>query len=709
MNASTDAPLHLDHWRINRGRLGLAIFVFLLILGAAAVFTYFGPNTYVASATVEVQTDQTGPPVAQTSATGSTTDPNFAESQLPNVFSHDVLDPVIRQLDLQTKWSQNNLKLSLDAVYEKLRRMILLEVSGPHLIQISAQAISPKEATLLANTIAQEYTHQQSLRQQTAIKKEADQLQNKVRLKETTVSNLFAEASRLRTAAGYVDPNPDSSDTSLRPEESTTPASEEKVNEIQAKIANLKSRLDTLDHLKLDNLAQATALLNLNDPVLEQKFPLYQNALAEKARLLSSGLGHNHPEVLTIQGQIEGIEEQIRQEVSTIRTELSAQLATAQNDLITVETNLSANQGEQKRKEANAQYVEAKQRYDLAREALANAKALAAAKAKLNSEPTQSTKAPQPAVIIKLATTALRTGRFSVSFNLLVGAAAGLLLGLIAALLVGALDRSIKSPEEVEKRLGLPLLAVVPRYRWRRRLDSGDSNQEPYETLRTNVQMARQRVAASVLAVVSGGSQEGKSTTAAKLAMAYAGSEHQTLVIDVALRRPIQHRLFGIENGIGLSNYLRGEKTLEEIIQGSGTPNLFIVTSGPSAADAMKHFTLPKFAELVETAKDWFDVVILDCPSTLGPGGSTVICALAEGVIIVAQHRRNPCSMVIRTKDALQNLGTKVLGVVLNNAYMKPRTRNFAPSVAVHKRPQGELEAAEFQTALNRLQGNDPY
>jgi Mrp family chromosome partitioning ATPase len=65
--------------------------------------------------------------------------------------------------------------------------------------------------------------------------------------------------------------------------------------------------------------------------------------------------------------------------------------------------------------------------------------------------------------------------------------------------------------------------------------------------------------------------------------------------------------------------------------------------------------------------------------------------------------------MVIRTKDALQNLGAKVLGVVLNNAYMKPRTRNFAPSVAVHKRPQGELEAAEFQTALNRLRGNDPY
>jgi polysaccharide biosynthesis transport protein len=697
MNASTDAILHLDHWRINRGRVSLAIFVFLLTLGAVAAFTFLGPHTYVASATVEVQRDETGQRVAQ----ASTDDANFEGNLLQTSFSHEVLDPVIRQLDLRTKWSQNNAELSLDAAYEKLRRTVFLELSAPHLIQIGVQGISPQQATLLANTIAQEYTHQLSLQQQTAIKKEAEQLQNQVRLNETTVSNLFAEASRLRTAAGYVDPNPDSGDSSLRPQESTTPTSQEKVNEIQATIANLKSRLDTLDHLKTDNLAPATGLLNLNDPVLEQKFPLYQNAVAEKARLLSSGLGHNHPDVRTIQGQIDAIEEQIRLEVANIHKELSAQLATAQNALISIQTNLSANQSEQKRKEANAQYVDAKQRYDLAR------KALATARAKLNSEITDSEKAPEPALISKLATTASRTGHFSVSFDLLVGAATGLLLGVVLAFLVGALDRSIKSPEEVEKRLGLPLLAVIPKNPWPPRIDSEDP--DAYQTLRTNVQRARQRVAASVLAVVSSGSREGKSTTAAKLGLAYAAGEQQTLLVDTALRRPIQHQLFGIDNRIGLSNYLRGEKNLEEIIQVSGTPNLYLVTSGSSAGDARKLFDLQKFSELVETAKDWFDLVIFDCPPILGPDGSTVICALAEGAIIVAQHRRYPRSMLVRTNAALQSLGTKVLGVVLNNAYVRRRTKKFLPGVAVHQRSREELEAAEFQTALNRLRGNDPY
>jgi len=704
MNASPDAILHLDHWRINRGRIVLAILVFLLGLGGAVIFSYFGPKNYLASATIEVQTDNTRQLVVEGSSTDSTKDSNFEGSQLQAAFSHDVLDPVIRRLDLRAKWSQNGAELSLESAYDKLRHLVVLEVLAPHSIRLSVQGFSPQEATLLANTIAQEYVNEQTFQQQVAIKKQTGQLQDLVRLKQTTVSNLFAEASRLRTAAGYVDPNPDSSDTSLRPQESTSPTNEEKVNEAQATIANLKSRLEVLDRLKSDNLGEATGLLNLNDPVLEQKLPLYQNAVAERARLLSSGLGHNHPDVRTIQGQIDAIEEQIRQEIADIRKGLSTKLADAQSALVSIETNLSANRTDQNRKEANAHYLEAKEHYDSAREALATAKA------KLNSGPTGSAKVPNPAVISKLATTALRTDRFSISLDLLVGAALGLLLGAVAALLAGSLDRSIKTPQEVEKHLGLPLLAVVPKHNRRlARIDSEDSNEEPYQILRQNVHAARQKVAASVLAVVSGGSGEGRSTTAAKLAMAYAASEHQTLVIDAALRRPTQHKLFGIDNRIGLSDYLRGEKALDEIIQDSGTPNLYIVTSGSSPASAIKLFSTPKCAELVETVKEWFDVAIFDCPPILGPDGSMLISGLAEGSIIVAQHRRYPRSMVLRTKEALQNLGTQVLGVVLNQAYVRRPAKKISPWVAVHKRAKAELAAGEFETASSRLNGDDAY
>ena len=703
MNASADATLHLDHWRVMRGRVGLAILVFLLTLGGTAIFTYLSPQNYIASATVEIQTDQTHQPLVQGSTPDSAKDPSLEESQLQVVFSHQVLDPVIRQLVLETKWSQNSAQLSLESAYAKLRRMILLEVLAPNFIRISVQGVSPQEATLLANTIAHEYINQQSLRQQAKIKDEEDQLQNEVRLQETAVSNLFAEASRLRTAAGYVDPNPDSTDNSLRPEEPTTPTDEEKVNEVQATIANLKSRLDALDRLKSDNLAEATGLLNLNDPVLEQKLPLYQNAVAEKARLLSSGLGHNHPDVRTIQGQIDAIEEQIHQEIANIRKGLSAQLSTAQNALIAVETNLSENQAEQKRKVAYTQYLDAKRRYDSAQEALTTAQA------KLNTSPNESATLPKPAVISEPATTALRAGHLTGFFNLLLGAVSGLVLGVLLALLAGSLDRSIKTPQEIEKRLGLPLLALIPKQNpWVPEVDLEDPSDEPYQLLKMNVQAARQKVAASILAVVGAGSGEG-STTAAKLAMAYAASEQQTLLIDAALLHPTQHKLFGIDNQVGLSDYLRGEKSFDEIIQDSGIPNLFVVSSGSSPAGAIRPFTSAKCVELVDRAKEWFDLVIFDCPPLLGADSFMEICALAEGSIIVAQHRRYSRSMVARTRDALQGLGTKVLGVVLNSAYIRRRTKEILPRTAARERSKDELEAAEFQAASNPLHGDDAY
>jgi polysaccharide biosynthesis transport protein len=703
MNATPDATLHLDHWRIMRARVWLVILVFLLTFGGVAIYTYLNPQNYVGTATIGVQAGGIRP-TAQDSPAESTKNQNLEENQLSSPLSHDVLDPIIRWLGLTTKWSQNGKSLSLEAAYDRLRKMAVLEEPTPRLIRISVQSKGPQEATLLANSIAQEYINQQALLQQATAKAEIEQAEKDMRQKETTLSNLFTEASRLRTAAGYVDPNPDSSDSSLRPEESTTPAGEDKVNEVQANIANLKSRLDALDHLKSDNLAQSVGLLNLNDPVLEQKLPLYQNALVEKGRLLSAGLGHNHPDVRTIQGQIDAIEEQIHQEIASIRKGLSAQLATAQESLVTIETDLSANQNGQKRKEANAQYFETKQRYDLVQAALVTAKT------NLQSVISEVTKQPKPVVMRQLATTASRTGSISNSLILAIGAALGLLVGAMLAFLAGALDRSIKTAKEVEKGLGLPLLAVIPKTgRQALRIARHNPNDQAYQALKTNVQVARQRVAASVLAVVGSDSGTGRSTTAAKLAMAYAASGQQTLIIDAALRRPAQHKFFGIDNRIGLSDYLRGEKPLDRTIRNSGIPNLFVIPSGSGSSPSrtMKFFGSLKCVELVNTAKEWFDVVIFDCPSILGSEGSLVVCGLAEAAVVVAQHRRSPRSMVIKTRDALHNIGTKVLGVVLNSAYMKPPKTESLPKVAPQERPR--KLAAVLQAVSNRLRGDDAY
>ena len=682
MNASPDATLHLDHWRIIRGRVELVISVFLLTLGAAAIFTYLSPKNYIASATVAIQTKKTGQPGAQGSSAKSTKDPNLDESQSQAVLRHDVLDPVIRQLDLQKKWSRNGGELSTESAYVKLRSMVLPEARTPDFVRISVQSISPDEAVLLVNSIARECVNQQILQHQEAVQKELEQLQDKVQTKQNGVRSLFARASRLRAAAGYADPNPESSDTSLLPKESTNSPGDEKANEIQANIADFTTQLSVVDRLmKSEDLAEETELPNLADPEIEQKLPSYQKAVVEKARLLSSGLRLNHPDVRTVQAQIDAIEEQLRQEMGHFRKRLSDQLTAAQNTLGSTETNVGINKTDQKRKNADAEYLVAKEHYDLARQELA------IAQAKLSSETTESANAPEPASIHEQATMAWKTGYLSVSLTLMTGAGVGLLLGVALALVVGSLDRTIQTPQEIETRLGLTLLAVIPQPHPRvSRIDSGAPGDDPYEILKTNVEVARRKVAASVLAVVSSGARASRSPTAAKLAMAYSATEQQTLVIDAALCRPALHKLFGVDNRIGLSNYLRGERAFDQIIQNSGVPNLFVVTSGPSRGGAMELFNSWKCMELVETAKEWFDVVIFDCPQILGADGSPVICGLVEGSIIVAEHRQDPRSMVVKTKDALQNLGTKILGVALNSAYMRQWTDDLSQSIPRYPR-----------------------
>src|SRR5260370_15803095 len=543
MNASHDARLHLNHWGIISGQIGVAIFIFFLSLVVAGVIAFLPPKDYIASTTIETKPDANQLSVLKGSAPEQEHDQNFAARQTQIIVSHHVLDPVIQHSDLQKKWSLPGVELSPETAYAKLRGMVQPpEVLPPGSIQISFRSTDPAEAALLANAIAQEYVDQQNSSQQASVDEGLQQLRDEVQQDEGSVSTRFAQASRLRTEAGYMDPNPDSTDVSLRPEEPVGENNQNKINEVQENVATLKNRLDAVDRIKSADLAQAAGFLNLNDPVLEQKLPLYQNAETEKTRLLSSGLAHNHPVVPALQGQSDPIEEQVRQEISNIRNGVVTQLAAAEGILNTSLMNLATNPPEQKRKQANAQYLDAKQRYDEARQALEGAKT------RLNTATAESSQPPKTAPILRAGKGGPPPGQTKTTY-LLWGALAGLVLGAGFAWFCEALDRSIKTPWEVEKHLGLRLLAVIPRGSQRRRqIKSQDPDEEPYATLKPNIDVVRQKVAASVLTVVSAGSGEGKSTTAANLATAYAATGQQTLIIDAAFRRPAHHHRFHIGN-----------------------------------------------------------------------------------------------------------------------------------------------------------------
>jgi capsular exopolysaccharide synthesis family protein len=212
------------------------------------------------------------------------------------------------------------------------------------------------------------------------------------------------------------------------------------------------------------------------------------------------------------------------------------------------------------------------------------------------------------------------------------------------------------------------VLAVIPKgisLLLRERDDNPDA--EAYRIMRTNIEFNRKSPAASTITLVSGGAGEGKSTTLNNLAYTFAKGGYTTLVIDADLRRPSQHRLFGVENNKGLSDYLTTEIDLEEVVHLTKIENLFLMTSGQVPSDAVGVLNSQRMLDLVKEVKGRFDIVFFDSPPILGVSDASVLSSEMDLTIIVVQHRRFPKSMLQRVRQAIDNVGGTILGVVLNN------------------------------------------
>jgi polysaccharide biosynthesis transport protein len=709
MNTAQEAKLHLlDYWRVIRVRLGLVVLIFLLVLISVGVTTFLLPKEYMSFATIEVEPNMNPVHIFANSSAAEAAEvsnPKFTQTQFEIITRKGVLYPVIQRLDLEKRWARSGQSLSLELAYNKLHSLLqATEIRNTNLIQLSVYSTDPQEAALLANTIAQEYMEQRISEAQAIIAKGLDQLRDEVAQKERAVNEAYADASRLRTDAGIIDPNPDSFDSGGRVEDSSVLTNQEKVNDSRSEIATLKSRVEELDRLKSDDLMRAAGLLKLNDTILEQKLPLYQSAVAEKAKLLNSGLGHNHPDVKAMQAQIDTIEQQLRQQIDSLRKGMVSQLAIAENSLKAMEQNLTSSQNaQQEKKTVSAQYLDAKYRY------LQERKLLEEAKTRLSSETMERTMPQKPAAIRDPAEPASLPSRPKVFLNLFLGAVGGVVLGVGFAFLLEYLDTSVKTMDEVEKLLELPVLAVIPKGISILPHSTEDTpDAEAYRIMKTNVDVARRKVAASIISVVSGGPSEGKSTTVCNLATAYASAGLQTLIVDSDLRRPAQHEFFDLDNRAGLGDYLKGKVTLDEVIQQSNLPNLFVVTSGSGASGVVSLLNSDRMRELIQTIKDWFDVVIFDCPPILGVSDAVVVSALVESSIIVAQHRRFPRSMLVRVKAALENIGTNCLGVVLNNVDVKhDNTYQYYTSYSQYY--YSKSKAKEKPTKLGKVRPSEQF
>lgn len=197
---------------------------------------------------------------------------------------------------------------------------------------------------------------------------------------------------------------------------------------------------------------------------------------------------------------------------------------------------------------------------------------------------------------------------------------------------------------------------------------------EAYKTLRTNLKFSTLDQELSVLLITSAAVAEGKSTTAANLAITTAQTDEKVLLVDCDLRKPSIHRAFNLPNAVGLTNVLAEDLDFHKASKSIN--GLEILTSGTKPPDPSELLDSPRMEAFIQKASSECDLVILDAPPVLPVSDTAVLSKLADGVVIVLSYGNTTYETAIHAKESLEKVNANILGAVINNIPEKNRNRS---------------------------------
>ncbi|BCU76959.1 polysaccharide biosynthesis tyrosine autokinase [Luteolibacter sp. LG18] len=668
MNPQTPTPseatLHaVDYWQVIKNRYGVILLTLLLVFMTAAVITYVMPKKYESTAVVEVRPPSPGLTVLgkETAelSTGVVTQQFFA-TQFEIIKSRNVLMKVSDQLELPNRWSydKESVLLILKGIIDAQSRR------GTDLIDIKVRHTNKEDARDIADEVAKAYRayrmEDENADSDAALKELRRLVQaqeDRVEEKRKLLTNILRTKQIILTGQESV------YRSDINEDDRGAASARDTANKLEQEKIQLESQIQTLLKYNSDQLLAYAAGLNLPENIIKTMYPQYLEQQRMLGTLKTQGLGDRHP---TVQAQTQALEKMKRQlddGVVSLRDTLRAQLALAEDRLAKVKI-LS----EQKLEGALERSIDSTDYASAKRELESSQTMLDSMKLKLAGEEAQR-KVTSPFVKVH-ENPVIANGPVSpnVTLNLILGAVVGLVFGVGIAFFLEYLDTSVKTLEDVERYLQVPVLAVVPKDVGVLHKQSGMSpDAEAYRILRTNIEFNRKNPEDNSITVVSGGAGEGKSTTLVNLAYICAQGGYTTLMIDADLRRPRLHTFFDINNSVGLTNYLTTELMLEDVILQTPVDNLYFMPSGILPADAAGILNSRRMSELIQDVKQRFDLVLVDSPPILGVSDASVLASEVDLTMIVVQHRKLPRNMLMRVKRAVEDVGGHVIGVVLNN------------------------------------------
>jgi capsular exopolysaccharide synthesis family protein len=310
--------------------------------------------------------------------------------------------------------------------------------------------------------------------------------------------------------------------------------------------------------------------------------------------------------------------------------------------------------------------------------------------------------------------------------NLLTALFLGIFAGLGLVFLVEYLDNTVKGPEDVEKLTGLPSLGVIPYLAadgLKKRPDPYGSYRsygaeterpeetmpetreielinhlypkfsiaEDYRTVRTSILFSHADSAPRTICFTSTLPQEGKTATVSNMAVSFSQLEGKVLLIDADLRKPRLHKVYKLRNNIGLSSFLTGNNSFDEVVQKTGIENVWAVPSGPHPPNPAELLNSKRMRELLALVKERFTVVLLDTPPVLAVIDPVIVSSLVDSTVFVVRAGKTARRPLAKAVEEVRKSKADIIGVVFNEVRLS-RQGGAAPYYHYY---QYEYSAAE--------------
>jgi capsular exopolysaccharide synthesis family protein len=271
----------------------------------------------------------------------------------------------------------------------------------------------------------------------------------------------------------------------------------------------------------------------------------------------------------------------------------------------------------------------------------------------------------------------------------------------------------VKTAEDVEKVVKLPVLGIVPEFspeefrkkgygygysrRGKENPPALPSEKEPpvksidlitivapksgfsesYRSIRTAFLLSGATPQLKTIILTSPLPLEGKSASVCNFAVTLAQAGKKVLILDADLRKPRQHRIFGIKNLHGLTNHLTAGEEMKELIKATRVPGVLIVNAGPVPPNPSELLGSEKMAEFIGQTKRHFDFILIDTPPVLAVSDALVLGPLVDGAILVVWSGKTPRDALRSAREKLDMVQVKTLGVIINHQSLKEQGYHY--------------------------------